>query len=219
VLVCVWLSAAVVLGLVAVFVPGPGKILDLKLAWVAGIAVLVSFGALRFRKALGIPVVVLLVAVAVLAGAFLQSIHAFTGETEIARIRVIDASPTDMRVELVPRGAMPVLLSMKGSYFSPIVKVVIFDDLLVFLGARTWYRFEGLTSFDQNLRQQDSDYRLPQPAGMAAKVWDFFEKNETRIPGVKTAQIEMILKKAQAFGSYRVMVQNDGGVEVVPRPG
>jgi hypothetical protein len=218
VLVCIWLSIAVVLGLLAVFVPGPERILDPRLAWAGGIAALVSFGALRFKKALGIPVAVLLLAVFLLGAAFLQSIHAFTGETEIARVRVIDATPADMRLELAPRGAMPVLLNMKGTYFSPIVKVVIFDDFLVFLGAKTWYRFEGLTSFDANLRQQDTDYRLPRPAGIVEKVWAFFEQNEARIPGVKTAQIEMILKKAQAFGSYRVMVQNDGGVEVVPRP-
>ena len=70
-----------------------------------------------------------------------------------------------MRLELVPRGREPVLLTMKGTYFAPIVKVVIFDDLLVFLGARTWYRFEGMTSFDENLRQQDTDFRFPRPAG------------------------------------------------------
>jgi len=124
-----------------------------------------------------------------------------------------------MRLELVPRGNAPVLLTMKGSYFSPIVKVVIFSDLLVFLGARTWYRFEGMTSFDQNLRQQDTDFRFARPAGISERLWKLFEENETRIPGVKTAQIELIVKKAKEFATYGIMVQNDGGVEVVQKPG
>jgi len=219
VLFCLWLSVAVVLGLLAVFVPGSERILDPRLAWVAGVAMVVSFGVLRFKKALGIAVVVLLVAVGVVGWAFLQSIHAFTGETEIASVRVIDVGSSDMRLEVVPRGAMPVLLTMKGTYFAPIVKVVIFDDLLVFLGAKTWYRFEGITSFDQNMRQQSTDYRMPVPVGISDAVWTFFERNEAHVPGVKTTQIEMTLKRAQAFESFRVMVENDGGVEIVPRAG
>jgi hypothetical protein len=219
ILVCVWLSIAVVMGLLAVFIPGPSRILDPRLGWAAGGAAVIAFCALRFKKALGIPVVVLLLVVVIVSGLFLQSIHAFTGETEIAEIRVINSGAADMRLELVARGSLPVLLNMKGTYFAPIVKVVIFNDLFVFLGAKTWYRFEGVTSFDRNLRQQDSDFRFPQPLGMSEKVWALFERNETRIPGIKTAQIEMVLKRAEQFGSYRIMVQNDGGVQIVPRSG
>ena len=108
------------------------------------------------------------------------------------------------------------VLSLKGDYFAPIVKVVIFDDLLVFLGAKTWYRFEGITSFDTNLRQQDTDYRFANPPGLSETMWSFFEANEARIPGVKTAQIEMTMKRAKDLSSFDVRVQNDGGVEVVP---
>jgi hypothetical protein len=219
ILVCAWFSFAVVLALLAVFIPGPARIMDPRLAWAAGGAAAVSFCAFRFKKALGIPVAVLLLGIVIVSGLFLQSIHAFTGETEIGAIRVINTGTMDMRLELVARGSLPVLLNMKGTYFAPIVKVVIFNDLFVFLGARTWYRFEGLTSFDQNLRQQDSDFRFPQPMGLSEKIWTLFERNETRIPGVKTAQIEMILKRAEQFGSYRIMVQNDGGVQVVPKSG
>jgi hypothetical protein len=121
-----------------------------------------------------------------------------------------------MRLELAPQGGTPVLLTMDGAYFAPIVKVVIFDDLLVFLGAKTWYRFEGMSSFDEKLRQGNSDYRFPRSPGITETLWAFFEKNETKIPGVKTAQIEMVMKRAKEFATYGVRVQNDGGVEIVP---
>jgi hypothetical protein len=77
--VCVLVSIAVVFGLLAVFIPGPGKIMDVRFAWAAGAAVVVSFCALRFRKSLGIPVLVLLIAAGTFLGLFLRSIHAFTG--------------------------------------------------------------------------------------------------------------------------------------------
>ena len=217
--VCLLLSLAVILGLAAVFLPGPTRIADIRLAWAAGIAAVVSFLAFRFRKALGIPVLVIAVAFAVTLGLFLQSVRSFTGETQIATVRVISTDASSMRLELVPRGGDTTLLSMKGDYFAPIVKVVILDDLLVFLGGRTWYRFEGMTSFDTNLRQQDSDYRFARAPGIAESVWAFFEANETRIPGVKTAQIEMTMKRARDLASFDIRVQNDGGVEIVPRSG
>jgi hypothetical protein len=213
---CVLASIAIVLGLLAVFIPGPEKIADVRLAWAAGIAAVVSFFALRFRRSLGIPVLVLLIAAGASLGLFLRSIHAFTGETEIATVRVISVAGSSMRLELAPLGGVPVLLTMGGAYFAPIVKVVIFDDLLVFLGARTWYRFIGVTSFDENLRQGSSDYRFPQPPGVSETLWAFFERNETRIPGIKTAQVEMTMKRAREFATYGIRVQNDGGVEIVP---
>jgi hypothetical protein len=214
---CLLASIAVVLGLCAVFLPGPSKIADPRLAWAAAGGAVLSFVAFRFRRALGIPVLVLLVALGVAAGLFFRSITAFTGETVIGQVRVISAADAAMRLELVPRGAPPVVLEMKGEYFAPIVKVVIFDDLAVFLGATTWYRFEGLTSFDAALRQQDTDYRFTTAPGLSGELWSFFEANETRIPGVKTVQVEMNAKRAKALATYDLKVQNDGGVEIVPR--
>jgi hypothetical protein len=219
VLACVYLSAAVIVGLIAVFVPGPSRIIDPRLAWVGGVAAVAAFLAVRFKRAMGVPVMVLLIALAATLALFLQSVHAFTGETEIASLRAISVDSSSMRLELVPRGAEPVLLTMRGTYFSPIVKVVIFSDLLVFLGARTWYRFEGMTSFDQNLRQQDTDFHFARPGGISERLWRVFEKYDTRIPGVKTAQIDLVVKRAKEFATYGIRVQNDGGVEVVEKPG
>jgi hypothetical protein len=219
VLTCLYLSGAVLFGVFAVFVPGPARIVDPRWAWAAGISAAVAFAALRFKKAAGIPVVVLAAALVAAVALFLQSVRAFTGETEIASVRVISADASSMRLELVPRGDPPVLLSMKGTYFAPVVRVVIFDDLLVFLGGRTWYRFEGITSFDDALRQQDTDYRFPRPPGISETLWKWFEKYESKIPGVKTAQTEFTGKRAREFATYGIRVQNDGGVEVVPKAG
>jgi hypothetical protein len=130
---------------------------------------------------------------------------------------VISLDPGRMKLELQPAGGVPVLLNMEGRYFAPIVKLVIFDDLYVFLGAKSWYRFVGMTSFDENLRQGNTDYRFPQPAGISESLWTFFENNESWIPGVKTAQIEMDMKRAKEFASYGIRIQNDGGVEIVTR--
>jgi hypothetical protein len=227
-LFCVYLSLGILLAVVAVFVSGPGGIADPRLGLIAGVMAALSFSATRFKKALGIPILVLALACAALVGLFLQSIKAFTGETTIAAVRVISADNGTMRLELIPRDSEPVILSMEGDYFAPIVKVVIFNDLLVFLGAKTWYRFEGMTSFKlvkddsgYRLRQGSTDFSFHHPPGISEDLWRLFEANERRIPGVKTVQVEMDLKKPDAqvreFATYNIVVRNNGGVEIIPR--
>ncbi len=225
---CVFLSVGVLLGLAAIFVSTSRGAPDIRVLYVGCGAAVLSFLAVTFRRSFGIPVLVVLVAAVVALGLFLQSVRAFTGETRIASVRIISADAQSLRLELLPREGQPVLLSLEGQYFAPIVKVVIFDDLLVFLGAKTWYRFEGMTSFklvkegdSYRFRQGSTDFSFPRPAGISETLWSFFEKNENRIPGVKTVQVEMDLKRADAqareFATYDIVVRNNGGVEIVPR--
>ncbi len=228
ILFCVYLSIGIILALAAIFTFGPRGMSDPRLGMIAGAAVVIGFAGSRFKRAVGIPVVVLVVACAAFAVLFLQSVRAFTGETTIARVRVIRAENDTMRLEVIPTHGEPVLLTMEGGYFAPVVKVVIFDDLLVFLGAKTWYRFEGMTSFKlvkegegYRFRQGSTDFYFHHPPGISEDLWRLFEANGNRIPGVKTAQVEMDLKRvdvrAREFGSYDIIVRNNGGVEVVPR--
>jgi hypothetical protein len=228
VLFCAYLSLGILLAVVAVFVSGPGGVADPRLGLIAGVMAVLSFSATRFKKALGIPILVLALACAALVGLFLQSIRAFTGETTIAAVRVISADNGTMRLELIPRDSEPVILSMEGDYFAPIVKVVIFNDLLVFLGAKTWYRFEGMTSFKlvkddsgYRLRQGSTDFSFHHPPGISEDLWRLFEANERWIPGVKTVQVEIDLKKpdtrVREFATYNIVVRNNGGVEIIPR--
>jgi hypothetical protein len=67
-----------------------------------------------------------------------------------------------------------------------------------------------MSSFDDNRWQQGSGFRFARPA-----LWEFFKKNKRHIFGVKTARTKRILKRAQAFTSYAIMVKNNGAVEIV----
>jgi hypothetical protein len=223
VLVCLFISLAILLGLAALFIPGAQKILDIRLAYLAAGVCGVAFLAMRFKKALGIPILVLIILLFGAAGLFLQSVRAFTGETEIAKVRILSASSPLMKLELSPAIGETQIFEMEGEYFAPIVKVIIFDDFWVFLGAKTWYRFEGMTSFREVneggrtvFRQGSTDHYLTQPMGISENLYSYFEKFEREIPGVKTVQVNMDLKRAKELGSYSIRVQNDGGVEIIP---
>ena len=217
-----YLSLAVVTALGAVFVPGPKKILDIRLLYLFTGSTVFFFLVFRFKKTLGLLSVILAVALVVTMLLFLRSLNAFTGETEIGRVRVLDVQDGRMKLEILPEEGEGTITWMQGSYFAPVVKVVIFDDFVVFLGAKTWYRFEGITSFEMEktqsgtvLRQQDSDYYFPSPPGMTAKLWNLYERYDARIPGVRTVQVEIDLKRARKLSVYSLRIQNDGGLQIL----
>ena len=220
-----YLSLAVAFALGAVFVPGPRKIVDpfLLYFFLAGTAVF--FLAFRFRKSVGLIALLLALALVFTVALFVRSLTAFTGETEIGRVRVLAARGGQMRLEIIAARSEPVIRAMAGDYFAAVVKVVIFDDVFVFLGAKTWYRFEGLTSFalqksesGRSFRQQDTDFYFPFPAGISEQLWDLYERYDNRIPGVRSVQVEIDLKKARELATYSLRVQNDGGVQIVELP-
>ncbi len=233
VLVCVWLSLAVLTAVAGVLVPGSERLLlrqadgTLRLAepllpWVALAGFALAFLATRFRKAAGIPVFVLALVAVVALGLFFQSIRAFTGETRIATVKAITVADGRMRLEVQPEGRPSEMVDLDGDYFAPVVKVIVFDDLWVFLGAKSWYRFVGLVSFttrDGLPEQSGTRWALAHPLGISEALWTWFEQNEERIPGVKTVQTELDLKRVQgrSLGTWAVMIQNDGGVEIVSR--
>jgi len=225
VLVCFYLSASVLLALAGVFLPSSPAVMDIRLLWVFLASAVLSAASFRFRKTAGSLILLSLIVIVLSFALFLQSLRAFSGETEIAVVRVLSVDDSRMKLEVSPSDpsvAAPTVLDLEGRYFAPVVKVVIFDDLFVFLGVKTWYRFMGMTSFrvpadskTTELKQGQGGWWIRRPADLAETMYAWFESNDGRIPGVKTVQIGMDLKKARERGSYSIRVQNDGGVEIV----
>lgn len=227
-LVILYLSAAICLLMLGIFIPGAEKIRDIRLLFLFSGVLIIVFAMSRFRKAVGLPMIFLIICIVVIISLFIRSITAFTGETEIALVRVLYADGEDMKLEVDLPEEPPLFYDLEGEYFAPVVRIIIFDDYFVFLGAKTWYRFEGITSFQQKktengmiFRQTDSYARLPRPVGLSEGLYNLFEKHEDRIPGVKSVQIEIDLKRVretiqnEQLATYSIRVQNDGGVQLV----
>jgi hypothetical protein len=223
-----YLCLAVVAALGAVFVPGAEQILDPGLLYLFLGSTGFFFLVFRFKKTIGLLAVILAIALAGTLMLFLQSLNAFTGETEIAQVRVLDVQDDRMKLEIHPAHGEGVITWLNGSYFAPVVKVVIFDDYAVFLGAKTWYRFEGITSFEimrtdagTEFRQQDTGYYFSSPPGITSKLWDLYERYDSRIPGVRTVQVDMDLKRVRdkprgrELSVYSLRIQNDGGLQII----
>jgi hypothetical protein len=223
-----YLCLAVVAALGAVFVPGPEKILDIGLLYLFSGSTVFFFLVFHFKKTIGLLAVILAIALAGTLMLFLQSLNAFTGETEIAQVRVLDVQDDRMKLEILPARGENVITWLNGSYFAPVVRVVIFNDYAVFLGAKSWYRFDGIVSVEKQRTQDgtkyvplDNGYYFPPPPAIIERLWDFLEQHGDPIPVIKSVQVEMDLKRVheprrgRELSVYSLRIQNDGGLQII----
>ena len=228
--VCIYLSLAVSLALCGIIFPDLKQLSDLKFLIFFVCACGFFFLIFRFKKSIGIPVALLLCMCILFLGLFLQSLVSFTGETKICDVKVLDVKNKQLKLELNVKGqnnkATTEIIYLKGDYFSPLVKLIIFDDFFVFLGAKTWYRFLGVSAFyeeNEKFKQSETSYYFPKPIGINNWVYHFFEHYQEYIPGVKSVKVEFSLTRVKEqnvsqlkdFDAYSIWIQNDGGIQIV----
>lgn len=201
------------------FIPGLEKAWDIYLYifLLAGSAVFLL--AFRFRKAFGLPLLVLACLLLGVWGLFLQSITAFTGETEIARLKVTSAENNLLKFDFLDQQGTVTSLEMPGSYLGVEVKELIFHDLFVFLGARTAYRLVGIKSAGKvagsELTQELRAFELPRPQGIGEDIYQFVTNHLEFFPFIKTAQVQITYIQARSGTTYSVRIQHDSGVEIM----
>jgi hypothetical protein len=213
------IALCAVFTLCAVFVPGPGKIRDPRVAVFALIVAAVFFLAFRFRKAAGLPLLILAGALSVAVVLFFRAVTAFTGETEVARVHVREADGAAMKFDLTVAGGDTAALDMPGSLLGAEVKEIIFNDVFVFFGARTAYRFVGLKSArvppGSEMTQEMRAWELKRPAGISETLYRVVEDNPSLVPGVKTVQVQVTYVKVKPNADYSLRVQHDSGMEIM----
>ena len=220
--VCIHLTFSIIFGLAALFIPGPEKIQDIRILYFFLSLSLFFFLAFRFKRSVGSVSFILILLLVLVVVMFLQSISAFTGETEIAKIRILNIQEPFMKLEINLPKKEPIFTVMEGEYFAPVVRVIIFEDFFVFLGVKTWYRFDGITSFDMEeeegqpkFRQQNTDYYFTEKRNISDDLYFWLEKHDASVPGIKSVQVELDLKKAKELSTYSIRIQNDGGVQII----
>lgn len=218
VIVCSCFSLCIISAICTLLLPGSKELADIKYLFLFLFFAGISFIGLRFKKAFGIPVLFLFIFCFFIILLFFQSLTSFTGETEIAKVSMLSVQKNFMTMDLVFPDNRSEILELKGSSFAPVVKVIIFDDLLVFFGIKTWYRFVGIGTFEKEnekgIQPFADSYEFKRGPGISRAIYRFFEEYEERIPGIKSVQTEVSKKTAKEFSTYSILVQNDGGVIV-----
>ena len=217
--VAFYFSFSILFALAGFFVSGPRSVSSPGLSQFFFIAAGICFLIFRFKRLIGFPVIVLASFLVVSILLFVQSFSSFTVEERIAVIRVISVGKEEMSLEVQATGGDSLIVTMKGVAFAPVVEIVSFDDVYIFLGARSYYRFLGMMSFMTDRSTGSSVYRqaqqmvaLPGPHGITGKVYGFFERYESKLPGIRAVQTDIVMKKPKQFAIYDLLMKADGGL-------
>ena len=143
---------------------------------------------------------------------------AYTGETEIGKIRVREAEEGVISFEFIDHAGKTTPLTMPGTILGAEVKEIIFNDFFVFFGAKTAYRFVGLKSAGlkpgSEMTEELRAYEFPKPHGIQESVYQFIQTNHEWIPGIKAVQVQVTYIQVKPDTTYSVMIQHDSGVEM-----
>ena len=169
--------------------------------WVALAGFALALLATRFRKAAASRSSVLALVAVVALGLFFQSVRAFTGETEIATVKALAVADGRMRLEVQTDGRPSEMVDLDGDQFAPMVEGASSSTTCGCSSARragtgssASYRSRPC---DWPRRPDPTMWALARPTGITEALWTWFEQNEDRIPGVKTVQTELTLKRAR----------------------
>jgi len=181
-------------------------------------ALIVSILMQVFKKTIGSLVTFLVLGIIIMAVLFLRSLTAFTGSTKIAIIRVLDQKAGTMTLQIEPVNntsvKYPSIIKLKGERFGVIVYNIIFSDLAVFFGAKTRYAWLGMTASTMGFKQ--TDLQLFKDFLNRKIIFEQIERNELRLPFIKSAQASVTYKIAITGKTYYVFIENDDGVSIRP---
>lgn len=176
-----------------------------------------------FRKAIGSILFLAIGGFVLVVVLFIRSLVAFTGETRIATVRVLQVDKETISLQIEKAGPaasgpeVPTMLRLKGARFGPVVYQVVFSDTAIFVGAKTRYAWLGMTALDTMAKQ--TDLHLFPDFFRRMEVFSAMEKRELSLPFVRTVQLSMDTKLAIPGKIYDILVKNNGGILIVPRAG
>jgi hypothetical protein len=211
------LSASVLAVLSAVFVPGPEKILDPKLPWMFGMSALLAFVMLRFKRSIGIPMLMLLCVAALFLNIALEPWTFIRQETTILQFRALAVNQDSLDMELtIPRlSSSKSFVHVTGQTVRPGFDTLEFTPYLFFLGGTVAYRNAGLNSAEgARVPASSTGNSFPE------RVTGYFASHTSAIPGVQLRLVDVRPVAPFPFEIFSVVLAPDGTYTVKSsRPG
>ena len=207
------LSATLLCGLAAVFVPGPGRIVDPKLLWVAAVSTGIFFLMFRFKRSFGIPLLALLSAGALLSALALSRWTVDQGPSLVLQFRALDISASSLDLEItVPQNLtnQNAFVRIDSQTLQPRMNVLVLSDYYFLFGGKVAYRninMNGQTTFS------------PQRAGaggVVGRIADYLSNRLTMLPGITLHRVIAPSVRPFLLESISMTLSSDGSVHISP---
>ena len=204
-----YLSAAIIVALVGTFLSGPERIIDIRLLFLFLPTAVASGTALRFKRAVGIPVLVVVFVSTVyfFNGLWDWSCHSSNGE--ILRFRVVSVSQDVTKIEVLDGNRESQFLSLPGGGINLQIESLSAVDYYFFAAKPAYYRITGLGEYssgtEQNAEQDGATPRLF--SGIGATI--------ARLPGWDLKQIGVGPIEVQELWTFSLVLENAESARLV----
>ena len=207
------LSATLLCGLAAVFVPGPGKIVDANLLWVAAVSTVVFFLMLRFKRSFGIPLLVLMSAGTLLSAMALSRWTVEQRPGLVLQFRALDISASSIDLEItVPRDLanQNAFVRVDSQTVQPRMEVLTLSDYYFLFGGSVAYR-----NIDINGRTAIEPQRGA-TGGEIGRIADYLSNQLAMLPGVELRQVVAPSVRPFLLKTISMTLSSDGSVHIAP---
>ena len=210
-LVYTYLAIAVALAAGALFIPGPRRLLDIRVAYIAGAAAVLGFFTFRYKLIVGLPVLLVAALFVTLLGIGLNGFAPQLGSSSVvAEVHVFDATPKRLNLEVTPTegtdAGVPVSGSLPAGPITPRLELVQFSPYYFFLRSSMLYRLEGIASSSSSA---PSD--LLAVAGPTGRLSGLLP----RLPGVNVSHLSAPGPDGSTLQDYRVVLFDNHTVKTL----
>ncbi|HNT29424.1 MAG TPA: hypothetical protein PKL83_00550 [bacterium] len=176
---------------------------------------LIAFLFFRFRWWAVGAVGLLLLLSFFLAGLLFWTLHVFTGKTAVLEVKVRSEETRGRdeaqytRISLIVKDlekGTENIYYVNGDKWGISANVVLFDDWVVFLGGKTYYRLNAIVGATDTTLDMHAIDEFSQP------LWEELETNETSLPGVRAIYEDIVLKSPVVGREYVIYIDNDGAL-------
>jgi hypothetical protein len=176
------LTLMVIVAIFGVFIAGPRGLLDMRLLYYFGGAMVFFFLCFRFKKIIGIPLLLIVATSSIAFSLYLQNWEPFNGETVVGEVRTLSAQEDLLNLEFIDKTDNSRFISLKGSYYIPMLELLYLDDYYVPLGSKTSYHLKGFISSNGDF------YDFPVQEGLAHTISNFIDSKLYLVPGIHKTQ-------------------------------
>jgi hypothetical protein len=196
---CLFLTGAVLCGTIVFFVPAPGGI---PLRYLPGFftGLLITGLGLRFKKAAGIPILVLVIAAAVFGGKALTGWN-IPGQAA-AGFTVLNTGGTEISLSVSIPGETEAVIRLPAAPLRLRTNFLKFAAPYLIFNAIPFYKITALLAADKEY-PLDSGEEAPE-----------FQKILLKFPGIRIESTETEFPPPEIFSHYSIIIEPDGRVSI-----
>ncbi len=220
----IYLSISILLALAGLFIAGSEEILTIRLLFFFGGVTGVSFFAVRFKKSIGLSLIIVVIVLFFSLPVILQPWTCFNmKQKKIMEFRVLSIKDDIIKLELLFEEESSEVIDLGSSALSVIAGELVFSEHFIFFRKKRLYRLEGFRAYSIEekdgekvyARKESADYYLSL-VGLQGQIIKLLIEKSSLIPGIAYTRMETKPFRPIVIQKYAITIPEEGELKVEP---